>query len=248
MFTNSRSRLFLFGLLTAFAFLLAACSPGTGQSISGEANDNSAITVVGQGEAFGEPDMANVQVGVEIFAETVEEATAENQAILDRIMAALEEQGIAPEDIQTANYNLWAEQNYGESGFEGVSGYRVSNQVNVTVRDINGLGDVLAAVTEAGANSIQGVYFSVADPAALEAEARAAAMENARIRADELAGLAGLELGEVKVVSEVTGGLPISPLGTGGGLAFDEAAVSKPGISPGQLSFQVQVQVTFSAQ
>jgi uncharacterized protein YggE len=248
MLADNRSRLFLFVFLAALAVLAVACSPGTGQSIAGEAVDKSAITVVGQGEAFGEPDEANVQVGVEIFAETVEEATNENQAVLDKIMAALEGQGIAPEDIQTANYSLWAEQKYGDRGFEGISGYRVSNQVNVTVRDLNALGEVLAAVTEAGANSIQGVYFSVADPAALEAEARAAAMENARIRAEELAGLAGLELGEVKVVSEIIGGPPISPLGVGGGFAVEEAAVSKPGISPGQLNFQVQVQVTFSAQ
>lgn len=248
MFTDKRSRLFLFVLLTAFALLAVACTPGTAQTVTGQANDGSAITVVGQGEAFGEPDQANVQVGVEIFAETVEEATSENQAILDKIMAALEEQGIAPEDIQTANYSLWAEQNYSERGFEGVTGYRVSNQVNVTVRDINVLGEVLAAVTEAGANSIHGVYFSVADPAALEAKARAAAMEDAQARAEELAGLAGLELGEAKVVSEIIGGPPISPLRVGGGFAVEEAAIPEPGISPGQLSFHAQVQVTFDAQ
>ena len=57
----------------------------------------------------------------------------------------------------------------------GIAGYRVSNQVNVKIRDIALVGDVLAAVTEAGANSIYGVNFSVADPAALEAEARALA-------------------------------------------------------------------------
>jgi uncharacterized protein YggE len=248
MFTDNRSKLFLVVLLAAFAVLAVACAPNTAQSVTGTAIDSSAITVVGQGEAFGEPDQANVQVGVEIFAETVEEAMNENQAILDKVMAALEEQGIAPEDIQTSNYNLWAEQNYGDNGFEGISGYRVSNQVNVTVRDINVLSDVLAAVTGAGANSINGVYFSVADPAALEAEARAAAMEDAKARAGELAGLAGLELGDAKVVSEVIGEPPISPLGAGGGYAVEQAAVSKPGISPGQLSFQVQVQVTFNAQ
>lgn len=248
MFTDNRLRLFLIVLLGAFAVLAVACTPNTAQTVTGQADEGSAITVVGRGEAFGEPDQANVQIGVEIFAETVEEATDENQAILDRIMAALEEQGIAPEDIQTTNYSLWAEQRHSESGFEGITGYRVSNLVNVTVRDINGLGEVLAAVTEAGANSIHGVTFSVSDPAALEAEARAAAMEDARARAEELAGLAELELGEVKVVSEVTSGPPISPLGFGGGFAVEEAAMSQPGISPGQLSFQAQVQVTFNAQ
>jgi uncharacterized protein len=205
------------------------------------------ITVVGQGNAFGEPDQASVIVGVDTFAPSVGEATTQNQATLDRIMATLEAQGIAPEDIQTTNYSLYAEQIYGEQGPEGIAGYRVSNQVNVRIRDISKVGDVLGAVTEAGANAIYGVSFSVADPAALEAEARALAMADAEKRADSLAGLANVNLGEIRLISEVVG-QPVMPLGMGGGFAMEQADISAPGISPGQLSYQVQVQVTYEIQ
>ena len=202
------------------------------------------ITVVGQGTAYGQPDEATVIVGVDTFAPTVAEATAQNQASLDGVMAALEAAGIAPEDIQTTNYSLFAEQIYGDRGPEGIAGYRVSNQVNVKMRDISKVGDVLAAVTEAGANAIYGINFSVADPAALEAEARASAVEDARKRAESLAELSEVTLGDVIIVSEVVGqpGFPM-PLG-GGGFAMEQAAAA-PGISPGQLSYQVQVQVTY---
>jgi uncharacterized protein YggE len=203
------------------------------------------ITVVGQGTAYGQPDTATVVVGVDTFAPTVAEATAQNQTTLDNVMAALTEAGIAAEDIQTTNYSLYAEQIYGDRGPEGIAGYRVSNQVNVKIRDISAVGDVLAAVTEAGANAIYGVNFSVADPAALEAEARAAAMEDARLRAESLAELGGVALGDIRVISEVVG-QPVMPLG-GGGFAMEQAA-SAPGISPGQLSYQVQVQVTYGIQ
>jgi uncharacterized protein YggE len=206
------------------------------------------ITVVGQGEAFGRPDQAQAQIGVEIFAETVDAATSQNQATFDRIMNALVDQGIAEEDIQTSNYSVWAEQRYSETGVsEGISGYRVSNQVNVTIRDISKVSDVLAAAIDAGANSIYGVYFSVSDPAALEAEARAAAMADAAQRAASLAELGNVELGNITIISEVIGS-PVQPLvrGLGGGAA--EEAASAPGISPGQLSFQVQVQVTYGLQ
>jgi uncharacterized protein YggE len=238
------------------AIVAAACTPGaqtsTASQETGNANGNAtnggAITVIGRGEAFGQPDQANVSVGVEIFAETVEEATNENQAILDRIIEALQEEGIASEDIQTSNYSLWAEQRHNEEGFQGITGYRVSNQVNVTVRDINSLGAVLAAVTEAGANSIHGVHFSVSDPAALEAKARALAMEDARARAEELSGLAGLELGAAKLISEIIGQPPIMPMRAGADFAIAESAIPEPGISPGQLGFQAQVQVTFNAE
>ena len=104
-----------------------------------------------------------------------------------------------------------------------------------------------AAVAGAGANAIYGINFTVADPAALEAEARAKAMDDARKRAESLAELGGVSLGDIVVISEVVG-TPVMPLGMGGsGLAMEQA-VSVPGISPGQLSYQVQVQVTYAIQ
>lgn len=228
--------------------LLVACQPTTTAPGAAQAGaDSGGITVVGRGEAFGAPDRAEVNVGIETFAETVEEASAQNQTTVESIMAALEAEGIAREDVQTSNYSLWAEQIYGDRGPEGIAGYRVNNQVRVTIRDIELVGDVIAAVTGAGANNIHGVSFRVADPAALEAEARAEAIANARERAESLAELSGVELGDVVVVSEVIGQSPIMPYGErgmGGGAMVEEAAA--PGISPGQLSVGVEVQVTFA--
>jgi len=232
---------------------LAACNAATPAQTAapgqqpGTVVTNGGITVVGQGTAYGQPDQATVVVGVDTFAPTVAEATAQNQTTLDNVMAALTAAGIADEDIQTTNYSLYAEQIYGDKGPEGIAGYRISNQVNVKIRDISRVGDVLGAVTEAGANAIYGVNFTVADPAALEAEARAQAMQDAAKRAASLAELGNVTLGEVKVISEVVG-QPVMPLGMGGGGAAMEQAASAPGISPGQLSYQVQVQVTYNIQ
>lgn len=249
MFTKKSFIAVIFVMVVGLA--LAACAATGGQTAApGQqpvvpAASTGGITVVGQGTAYGQPDQATVIVGVDSFAPTVEEATTQNQTTLDSVMAALQAAGIAPEDIQTTNYSLFAEQIYGERGPEGIAGYRVTNQVNVKIRDISTVGDVLGAVTEAGANAIYGVNFSVADPAALEAEARAAAVEDARKRAASLAELGGLSLGDIVVISEVVG-QPVFPMGMGG--AAMETAASAPGISPGQLSFQVQVQVTYAIQ
>ena len=237
---------FVLGLgLAACNGALPSQAAAPGQQTTGPAAGG--ITVVGQGMSYGQPDQATVIVGVDTFAPTVAEATSQNQATLDGVMAALEAAGIAAEDIQTTNYSLYAEQIYGDRGPEGIAGYRISNQVNVKIRDIALVGDVLAAVTEAGANAIYGVNFSVADPAALEAEARAAAMDDARKRAESLAELGGVALGDIQVISEVVG-TPVMPLGMGGGGFAMEQAASAPGISPGQLSYQVQVQVTYGIQ
>lgn len=236
-------------VLLVAAMSLIACSAQSQAAVPGSSvpAEGSAITVIGEGTAYGEPDMAHVNVGVETFAESVSDATSQNEAIVQQMMATLTEMGISAEDIQTSNYNLWAEQRYSEEGPVGIVGYRVNNNVTVTIRDINMVGDVLGAVTEAGANSIHGVSFSVADPAALEAEARESAIADARAQAASLAELNGLSLGDVKLVSEVIGYSNIPPMG-GGGMAMDMAESAVPSISPGQLTYNVQVQVTYSAE
>jgi uncharacterized protein YggE len=187
-------------------------------------------------------------VGVEISRPTVEEATNQNATTIEQIMTALDEMGIAAEDIQTSNYGLWAEQRYDEEeGTQSISGYHVTNQVNVTIRNINNVGDVLAAVTNAGANSIYGVSFSVDDTAVLEAQAREAAIADARARAQSLADLAGVELGDIQMITEVVGSSSMPIIARGGfNMAVEESAA--PGISPGQLDFHTQIQVTFAIQ
>src|SRR5690606_7460072 len=98
--------------------------------------ESRSISVTGQGEASGAPDRAEVSAGVQIVADTVIDASRENQAVIEKIMAALEEQGIAEENIQTSNYAIWAEQNYQEPRQNRITGYRVSNVVNVRIDDV----------------------------------------------------------------------------------------------------------------
>ena len=203
------------------------------------------ITVVGQGEAAGPPDRASINAGVQTLAATVAESSRENQAIIERIMQALSDEGIAASDIQTADYSIWPEQQHDPrgSGEITITGYRVNNTVRITVRDIDRLGKVIAAVTDAGANAIHGIGFSVEDKAALEERARAAAMADARSRAEALAGLADVELGEVMHVSMSGGGYPVPMMG--GRMEMAQSA-SVPGISTGELSVSVQVQVSYA--
>lgn len=205
------------------------------------------ITVVGQGKVSVEPDVAQVSIGVETSAETVGEAVAANGTQMEAILAALKDLGIAEKDIQTMNYSIQLDR-YPEpmpraegSSEEPAPQYRVSNMVNVTIRDLDKVGDVLDAVIEAGANNIWGVSFSLDDPEAAQAEARANAIADALSRAEALAELTGVELGPVMAVSEVIGG-GVSPVSA----AMVERAVSGGGpISPGELEIGYQVQVIY---
>ncbi len=224
--------------------------PAVAQTSKPAAGYNTAetITVVGRGSVRIEPDIARVSVGVETMAETIAEAVEENEAQMDSILAALEEAGIAEKDIQTMNYSIYLER-YPEPMPRSVEGeneepqpqYRVSNVVNVTVRDLDTVGDVLDAVIEAGANNIWGVSFGLDDREAAQADARADAIDDALARAEALAELNGVELGPVMSVSEVVGngGFPMA-------IEVEERAVSGGGsISPGELEIGYQVQVTY---
>lgn len=204
------------------------------------------ITVVGQGSATVEPDIARVTVGVETSAVTIAEAVAENEAQMESILAALSEAGIADRDIQTTNFSISLDRypepmpRTDEGQAEPV--YRVSNMINVTIRDLDQVGAVLDAVIEAGANNIWGVSFTVDDPSEAQAEARADAVANARERAEALAELSGVELGPVMSVSEVVsgGGIPMAY-----DAVVERAAGGGTSISPGELEIGYQVQVSY---
>lgn len=208
------------------------------------------ITVVGSGSAFVEPDVAQANVGVNVTAPTIQEASDEVNQRMSAVLATLKEEGIAEKDIQTSNYSIYFEERPQfesmPSTQEGPGGqYRVSNQVQITIRDLDKVGPILDAVIQAGANNVYGVSFTREDAEGARSQARSEAVKNALAKAQEYAELNGLTLGDVVSVSEVIGGA------TPFGVMRESAAVGLggggPDISPGQLEVQVQVQVTYEA-
>jgi len=240
-------KMFIAGMLLVSVLVLATgCSTATGAG-SAATPPNRSITVVGMGKAYGTPDVANVTIGVETSDESVQKAVDDNAAKMTDIIAALKDLGIAGKDIQTSNFSVWAErepQRLEVEGAEGPVTYRVNNQVSVKVRDLGLLGDVLDQVVAAGANNIYGIGFSVDDPTDLQAEARANAVEDARARAESLAELNGVQVGDVLSISEVI---------TGAGPVYERAAAAVPygagaPIEPGELEVQMSVQITYAIQ
>ncbi|MCB0064061.1 MAG: SIMPL domain-containing protein [Caldilineaceae bacterium] len=234
-------------LLGAFALPFAAWAPVANAQSANTATTPGTITVVGEGTVRIKPDIARVQIGVEVMMSSVKEASEANKATLEAVLTALQEQGIAEEDIQTSGFNVYAER-FGPNGPlpDDQVNYRVSNNVAVTVRDLDTLGAVLDAAIEAGANNIYGVEFSLDDTSPIESEARASAVADALAKAEDLAELTGTTVGNVVSISEV--------IGNGGGYYssnFAEAARGLGGggstpVSPGELELLMQLQVTYA--
>lgn len=204
------------------------------------------ILVVGEGTVSIEPDRAQAIIGVETTGDTVREATAESAEIMEALLEALREQGVAERNIQTSGYSVWTERmGRMEPGLERPEEtvtYRVNNTVRVTVVDLDNLSAILDAAIDAGANSIHGISFTISDPSRLETQARIRAIANAKAKAQELADLTGVQVGEVVSVSEVVG-MGVFPATRA--MAMDMGAGAGP-ISPGEMDFTVQLQVVYS--
>ena len=209
------------------------------------------ITVVGKGSVKIQPDMAALNLGVQTMGPTVKEATGEAAETMDAILAALKAAGIADRDIQTSGYNVWADANHGpERLVEQQMTYRVNNNVRVLVRDLDTVGTILDVAIEAGANAIHGVSFGLAEPETLEAKARELAAENALAKAQELAALHDVEVGQVVSISEVlSGGFMMSNferMDTMMAPAFGAGGVGP--ITPGELELSMQLQVVYAIE
>lgn len=208
------------------------------------------ITVVGEGTVRIKPDIARASIGVETLGDSVKATTAESTKTMDAIIAALKGMGVQEKDIQTSGFSVWVDRARTPEGeLTGKATYHVSNMVNVTIRDLDKVGELLDAAIEAGANSIHGVSFALDEPKKLQSEARQTAVTDALTKAKELATLHNAQVGAVVSVSEIVGGgggyydsnfvameaMYRSGLGGGGAGA----------ITPGELELSLRLQVVY---
>lgn len=216
---------------------LGAGTPASAQS--GPASRT--ITVLADGEARAEPDIAIINAGVQTDGSTPREAITKANDQMQGVIDALKGMGIAAADIQTSGLNVFpitAPPDRASGGPPPVTGYQASNNVTVTIRDLSQVDAVLDGLIEAGVTNLGGLRFTVSDTAGLHQRALADAVQAARPLAQAAAQAAGLTLGDVDAIEEVSGANV--PMFGGAG----KGAGSVP-VEPGSLSFTVTVRVTF---
>jgi uncharacterized protein len=239
--TTASVMLVALGLMTAAA---CAASPAAAQTGT-PADTPRTITVTGTGTAYGAPDVATIQIGVQTRGTDAGQTVGDNTTRMETLIAAIKGLGIAEKDLQTTNFSVNVQQDYDpQTGrpLETIH-YQVDNTLNVTMRDTNKLGDVLSGAVDAGANTIYGVSFSVADPAALEGQARDLAVADARTRAEQLAAAAGVTLDVPLAISENT--TQSQPLYYARDMAEAAAGAPVP-VQTGQIQVNLQVSITYT--
>jgi len=216
------------------AACIALASPALAQPVP------PSISVSGQATVSAAPDLAEIDAGVATEAKTARAASEANAKAMNAVFTALKSAGIAPKDMQTSQLSLQPQMNHNNSGAPPqITGYRATNRVSITLRDIAKIGDTLDALVASGANDIGGIGFSVSQSSKLLDDARARALEDAHRKAAVYAQSAGVTLG---------GPLSISEDGAPPPMAFRakvSMAAAPTSIAPGEQTLHVSVQVSY---
>jgi uncharacterized protein YggE len=197
------------------------------------------ITVTGAGHVTARPDQGTISAGVQTRGRTAQEAQNDNNQAMQSVIAAIKGIGIPDKDIQTQGVALYPMYDQGAV----ITGYNATNNVVVTVENVDQVGQVLDAAVQAGANQATNVRFGFKDETKLRNQALAAAATDARGKADALAGALGLQISGIESVAEgsvsMPAPLPVRALGVA-----SAAPVPAP-IEPGQLEVTAQVTIIF---
>ena len=188
------------------------------------------LTVTGEGATASAPDMATLMIGVTTNGETAAAALAANSAALAPVLERLAAAGIAARDMQTSNLSVNPDYN----SKVAPAGYTAQNFVAVTIRDLAQLGPILDAAMADGANTLGGLTFGLSQPRPALDAARAAAVEDARAKAEHLAGAVGQTLGRLLSISE--GGAY-----GGGGLVYADVKAAPVPVEVGEVTYSATV-------
>lgn len=257
VFNNASLRFAIVGVLSILALYLLAqtiATAGTLGRAGVPATDT--ITVQGTGEATLAPDVARISFTVENSAETVAKAQEATTKQTNTALDFVEEQGVLEKDVKTLSYNISPKYSYPNPCLAGaycpdysrepkITGYRVSQTVQVTVRDLGKVGDILNGLGGLEVQNVNGPAFALDDETAGKDAARADAISKAKAQAMFLAKQLGVSLGKVVSFNESSGGYPYPmAYGMGGDLNFAKTE-SAPQIPSGENTYTTSVSITY---
>ncbi len=199
------------------------------------------ITVPGEATLGVAPDLARVRAGVISEGRTAREASDTNKKTMTAVMTAIASAGIAEKDVQTSRYSIQPIYDQGRPVPGAFKGFQASNNVTIKIRDLDKISEVIDRTVAAGANSMGGVEFLVADPSKMLDAARADAIADAKRKAEIFAQAAGARLGPALTVTEQSSGFQYPQL-------YMRAAAAQPGETPvaaGEITLRVSVTVSY---
>lgn len=228
------------------------------------------VNITAEGRSERAPDLAMFNAGVVAQGKTAGEAMTANTARMNAVLAAVRAAGVAPRDIQTSVLSLQPQYHYPQPappprGYDGAAvevaqpqppriiGYEARNTVSVRLRKVGEMGKLIDALVAAGANQVDGPYFSVDQPDAAGDEARADALRKATARAQLYARQAGFRTARLLTISEGGGFYPVTrdviavtAQSFGGAMAPPPPPPTM--VQPGQVAVGISLSVQFALE
>ncbi len=258
IFGNGGVRLALIGTLSILALFLLAETINIAENF-GRPNvpATDTITVQGTGQATLPPDVARVSFTVQNTAATVADAQAATTKQANAAIDFVKGQGTADKDVKTLSYNISPQYSYPNpcppgamcpaySGTPKITGYQVSETVQVTMHDLTQVSAMLGGLGKQGVQNLNGPDFALDDPTAGYDAARADAITKAKTQADMLAQQLDVHLGKLVNFSESSGGYayPMA-YGLGGG---ESKAAAVPSVPTGENTYSANVSITYEVR
>ena len=198
-------------VLITFLATLAAIPPAPALERMIDISNNRWVEVSGEGSVNAAPDFARVTLGVASTGRNAGEAMATNAKAANALVSLIKSEGVAPADIQTSDLSIspmFSQVAPGQASAPTITGYSVSDNVTVIVRDIPRLGALLDKAVAAGTNSIYGIGFGHNNASALLDKARPLAVADARRKAEIYASAGAAAIGRLMVLTEEAGRQP----------------------------------------
>lgn len=228
------------------AALLVFSVAGTNLAAAAEPNT---IAVSGMAEQEVAPDMAYIDVGINVRADDAENARTQEAQIASQIRRALLGLAITDNDLQNTSYYLYQEYKVDRNGVRTADKYVLDSSIKVTVKDLDKLSQVIDNVVEAGATNISNITYALSTQNIIQRQLLATAVENARDKAAVVANAGSRTLGNMLSadINSFDGGTIVAyganKLRSTTNLAEDGVATK---LSPGKIKLNARVQVVFS--
>jgi uncharacterized protein YggE len=202
------------------------------------------ITITATETVTAVPDLARISLGVEAVESTSSAALRQIRRNMNTVFAVLEEAGIAPRDRQTSGLSLQPiHERRTDQRRPRITGYTARNGLTVRVRDLTMLGPLLDNLTGAGANTLNGISFGIAETDPLSDEARRAAAQAAKARAELYADALDITLGDLLSLQEAGGFQPQPRM-----MAMADAAMARESmpVAEGEVSLSATVTLVYA--
>lgn len=228
------------------AALLVFSVAGTNLAAAAEPNT---IAVSGMAEQEVAPDMAYIDVGINVRADDAETARTQEAQIASQIRRALLGLAITDNDLQNTSYYLYQEYKVDRNGVRTADKYVLDSSIKVTVKDLDKLSQVIDNVVEAGATNISNITYALSTQNIIQRQLLATAVENAHDKAAVVANAGSRTLGNMLSadINSFDGGTIVAyganKLRSTTNLAEDGVATK---LSPGKIKLNARVQVVFS--